>query len=68
MPQHFLGLQGIFENTSDLYEYFVFSAYLFPIGPFIQPIWLGDPVRLYKPNLDRNVIGKDNKNRIIIYQ
>lgn len=68
MPQHFLGLQGIFENISDFNEWIIFSAYLFPIGPFIRPVWLGNPVRLYKPNLDRNIIGKENKNRIIIYQ
>ena len=29
---------------------------------------LKKPVRIYKPNLDRNLIGIENKNRTIIYQ
>lgn len=37
-------------------------------GPHVNPIVLGDPVRIYKPKLDRNKIGIENKNRTIIYQ
>jgi len=66
--QHFLGMQGVFENFTSFNEGIIFSSYLFPIGPFVKPIWLVDPVRLYEPNLDKNLIGKENKNRIIIYQ
>ena len=39
-----------------------------PYGPHILPKFLTEPVRVYKPNLDRNVIGKENKNCTIIYQ
>jgi hypothetical protein len=46
----------------------LFSNYLFPIGPFIQPIFLKKPIRVYFPNLNRNLIGKENKNKVIIYQ
>jgi len=37
-------------------------------GPQILPEFLNKPVRIYKPNLDRNLIGIENKNRTIIYQ
>lgn len=41
----------------------------FPNGPHIKPIWLNFPVRIYNnPNLDRNLIGSNNKKRSIIYQ
>jgi group I intron endonuclease len=41
----------------------------FPLGPKILPIFLKEPVRLYNnPNLDRNLIGLENKKRSIIYQ
>jgi heme/copper-type cytochrome/quinol oxidase subunit 1 len=39
-----------------------------PCGPHILPKYLNNPVRVYKPNLDRNKIGIDNKNRTVIYQ
>nr|YP_010991036.1 GIY-YIG homing endonuclease [Pappia fissilis]WOX61309.1 GIY-YIG homing endonuclease [Pappia fissilis] len=39
-----------------------------PFGPHILPVFLQNPVRLYKPNLDRNLIGIENKNHTIIYQ
>ena len=55
---------------------FIISSYLCllvpvkikPYGPHILPNLFKDPVRLYKPNLDRNLIGVENKNRTIIYQ
>jgi hypothetical protein len=39
-----------------------------PFGPHVLPISLNKPIRLYKPNLDRNLIGIENKNRTLIYQ
>ena len=41
----------------------------FPYGPHIKPIWLNLPIRIYNnPNLNRNIIGSENKKRSIIYQ
>lgn len=41
----------------------------FPYGPHINIKCLREPVRFYNnPNLFRNIIGKENKNRSIIYQ
>lgn len=39
-------------------------------GPHIDPtsLILNKPVRIYKPNLDRNKIGVDNRQRTVIYQ
>ena len=51
-----------------------------PFGPHIFPVaegkaappkeaeFLNKSVRIYKPNLDRNLIGIENRNRTIIYQ
>jgi Cytochrome C and Quinol oxidase polypeptide I len=39
-----------------------------PFGPHILPEFLNKPVRIYKPNFDRNLIGIENRNRTIIYQ
>ena len=39
-----------------------------PFGPHIFPSFFKEPVRIYKPKLDRNLIGIENKNRTIIYQ
>lgn len=39
-----------------------------PYGPHILPIFLSEPVRVYKPNLDRNFIGIENRGRTVIYQ
>lgn len=39
-----------------------------PYGPHISPFYLNEPLRLYKPYLDRNLIGIENKGRTIIYQ
>ena len=79
-PQHFLGLAGmplllIFILNVDSNN-FVYSTNIFltlnmiPIifGPHITPNFLTKPVRIYKPNLDRNRIGIENKNRTVIYQ
>lgn len=39
-----------------------------PYGPHIFPEYLTQPVRIYKPNLDRNLIAVENRNRTVIYQ
>jgi len=68
-PQHFLGLAGMFEITSCTNENIFISAIsLFPFGPFIKPIFLNEPVRVYFPKLNRNLIGTDNRKRVVIYQ
>jgi heme/copper-type cytochrome/quinol oxidase subunit 1 len=78
-PQHFLGMAGIilllFINVaSEAANSFFFCIYTLsllpikPLGPQILPEFLNKPVRIYKPNLDRNLIGIENKNRTIIYQ
>ncbi len=65
-PQHFLGLAGI--TLNDHYHFIFSSMSLFPLGPHLKPSFLTIPVRTYLPKLDRNLIGKENKNRPVIYQ
>ena len=71
-PQHFLGLAGMLDFNVDfnnlIYIETLVLLPLKPYGPHILPRFLTNPVRVYTPNLDRNVIGKDNKNCTIIYQ
>lgn len=68
-PQHFLGLAGMFEITSCTNENIIISAIsIFPFGPFIKPIFLNEPVRVYYPKLNRNLIGTDNRKKVVIYQ
>ena len=68
-PQHFLGISGMFEITSCTNENIFLSAIsFFPLGPFVKPIFLNEPVRVYYPKLNRNLIGTDNKKRVVIYQ
>jgi hypothetical protein len=43
-------------------------AAIFPYGPHLLPKFLAEPVRLYKPKLDRNLIGVQNRKRTVIYQ
>lgn len=77
-PQHFLGLAGVFmllfinvksnsliDSVDILYQLSIIPLIF---GPHISPNFLNEPVRLYKPNLDRNKIGIENKNRTLIYQ
>ena len=67
--QHFLGLAGMFEITSFTNENIILSAIsLFPFGPFIHPMFLNEPVRVYYPKLNKNLIGTENRNRVVIYQ
>ncbi len=37
-------------------------------GPHLLPIFLGKPLRIYTPNLNRNLIGLENRKRTVIYQ
>jgi hypothetical protein len=42
---------------------------LFPFGPHLYPKILNtEPVHIYMPNLDRNLIGVQNRKRTVIYQ
>lgn len=68
-PQHFLGLSGVFDLISCTNENLLLSAiFLFPFGPCIKPIFLKEPVRFYYPKLNRNLIGTENRKRVVIYQ
>ena len=56
-------------------EIFYYSSILIkPYGPHLLPKYLTqpclgkDPVRIYKPNLNRNLIGTENRRRTLIYQ
>ena len=37
-------------------------------GPHLKPNYLKKPVRIYCPNLNRNLIGIENRKRTVIYQ
>lgn len=100
-PQHFLGLAGMYEITSNVknFNFPLFTSILFltlgseqifgevilnnnlfcavvpcniitifPYGPYLKPEFLKEPIRLYKPKLNRNLIGVENRKRAIIYQ
>jgi group I intron endonuclease len=71
-PQHFLGLAGMLDFNVEfnnlIYIETLILLPLKPYGPHILPKFLTKPVRVYTPNLDRNVIGKENKGFTIIYQ
>nr|YP_011014464.1 GIY-YIG endonuclease [Pallidohirschioporus biformis]WQA11117.1 GIY-YIG endonuclease [Pallidohirschioporus biformis] len=41
---------------------------LLVFGPFVKPKFLKEPMRVYYPKLNRNLIGTDNKKRVVIYQ
>lgn len=47
---------------------FLFLLAIKPSGPHIFPVYFTHPVRIYKPNLDRNLIAVENRNRTVIYQ
>jgi hypothetical protein len=59
-------------------EIFLSLIAIKPYGPHIFPEYLTQaprlgknppsPVRIYKPNLDRNLIAVENRNRTVIYQ
>ena len=75
-PQHFLGMAGIYLIISDyveinsliINEIFLSLIAIKPYGPHIFPEYLTQTVRIYKPNLDRNLIAVENRNRTVIYQ
>jgi len=75
-PQHFLGLAGIYLIISNYVEFNSLMNGLFilpliavkPYGPHLLPEYLTQPVRIYKPNLNRNLIGVENRGRTVIYQ
>lgn len=62
----------MFEMTSYTNENIILSAIsLFPLGPFVKPIFLNEPTlpaRVYYPKLNKNLIGTDNRKRVVIYQ
>jgi len=37
-------------------------------GPYLLPNFLGNPLRIYLPILNRNLIGVENRKRTVIYQ
>jgi hypothetical protein len=37
-------------------------------GPHLLPEYLGNPIRIYPPKLNRNLIGVENRKRTVIYQ
>jgi hypothetical protein len=52
-------------------EIFLSLTAIKPCGPHIFPVFFTQaprPVRIYKPNLDRNLIAVENRNRTVIYQ
>nr|YP_009517225.1 GIY-YIG homing endonuclease [Myochromella boudieri]AYE93148.1 GIY-YIG homing endonuclease [Myochromella boudieri] len=56
-----------FEQSWDV----AFSLSITPIkhfGPLLSPIYLTKPIRIYTPDLNRNLIGVENRERTIIYQ
>ncbi len=75
-PQHFLGMAGMYEITSNLILNNLESnlniafnlSNIIYCGPYFNPKFLKDPIRLYNPKLNRNLIGVENKKRTIIYQ
>lgn len=73
-PQHFLGMAGMYLIISNYVESLTDSIFLLsivpiqPYGPHLLPNFLTKPVRIYKPNLNRNLIGTDNRKRTVIYQ
>jgi heme/copper-type cytochrome/quinol oxidase subunit 1 len=60
--------EGEAANSLFYYIHILSLLPIMPSGPHILPEFLNKPVRIYKPNLDRNLIGIENRNRTIIYQ
>jgi hypothetical protein len=62
-------LAGIIEKFYNSCENLNSVCLIIPIfGPHLKPEFLKEPVRCYFPNLDKNKIGLENKNKTIIYQ
>jgi hypothetical protein len=49
-------------------QYSIAAIAIFPYGPHLLPEFLAEPLRLYKPKLNRNLIGVQNRKRTVIYQ
>jgi cytochrome c oxidase subunit 1 len=72
----YLSVGGVGLNLNFYNEnFFSFSSiFIKPYAPHLFPKyltqpWSGkDPIRIYKPNLNRNLIGIENRRRTIIYQ
>lgn len=47
---------------------FLFVIFFFFLGFFVKLIFLNEFVRVYYFNLNRNLIGIDNRKRVVIYQ
>jgi hypothetical protein len=66
--------EGVTANSLKIYIQYLSLFPIKPFGPHIFPaakqgeVFLKKPVRIYQPNLDRNLIGIENRNRTIIYQ
>ena len=62
----------MFEMTSFTNENIIlFAISLFPLGPVVKPIFLIEPAlpaRVYFPKLNKNLIGTDNRKKVVIYQ
>jgi len=74
-PQHFLGMAGMdliifpyVDNLTDNIHLLRSIRSITPYGPHLLPKYLGKPIRIYFPKLNRNLIGIDNRNRTVIYQ
>jgi len=67
-------LEGVSANSLNFYildpqcKVLLSLIFIKPFGPHILPEYIKKPVRIYKPNMDRNLIGIENRNRTIIYQ
>lgn len=47
------------------------TSIIIPINhyaPHLLPKFIGKPIRIYKPKLNRNLIGVENRKRTVIYQ
>jgi hypothetical protein len=69
MAGNFFNLSNYVEINSLINNEIILSIIAIkPYGPHIFPEYLTQPIRIYKPKLNRNLIGVENKNRTVIYQ
>ena len=54
-------------GATNFYNYTIYST-MIPMGPHLIPKFLTEPLRVYMPKLNRNLIGLENRNRTVIYQ
>jgi hypothetical protein len=75
LPQHFLGLSGEL-LINDIYnnmlmidgQYILLLGSGLVYGPQLKPRYLSNPIRIYDPATDRNLISNENRNKSLIYQ